>query len=214
MNGRERFLCALEGGVPDRVPVFDWFDEEVVWGVADLLGWDVSGRPSDGVATRHGEETKEVLRLFCDLGEELGLDATWSSYSTALVSETEDWGWDKYGRGFMLSDHGLPAIMESGLKTLDDVWGFSMTELLERRDFRMLEYVVNRFGREKFHIQSINGPFQEGWLARGGTTSASGAHSVPTTTTFLPRRSSRSTSTRCSTVAISPAAGRGVSGRD
>lgn len=168
MNGRERFLCALGGGVPDRVPVFDWIDEKVVWGMAELLGWDVSNRPTDGEATRHGEETEEVLRIYCDLIKELDLDATWSAYSTNLVPETKDWGWDKYGRGFMLSDHGIPAIMASGLKTLEDVQTFSMADLLNRNDFRMLDYMVKRFGKTKFHLQSINGPFQEGWLARGG----------------------------------------------
>lgn len=168
MNGYERFVCALDGGVPDRVPVFDWIDEKVVWGMAELLGWDVSGRPTDGEATRHGEEIDEVLRIYCDLIEELDLDATWSAYSTNLVPETEHWGWDKYGRGFMLSEHGVPAVMDSGLKTLEDVRNFSMANLVERSDFRMLEYMVTRFGRDKFHMQSINGPFQEGWLARGG----------------------------------------------
>ncbi|MCW3782107.1 uroporphyrinogen decarboxylase family protein [Defluviimonas salinarum] len=168
MNGRERFLCALNGGVPDRVPVFDWIDEKVVWGMARLLGWDVSGAPTDGEATRHGEESEEVLRIYCDLIDALDLDATWSAYSTNLVPETSDWGWDKYGRGFMLSDHGIPAIMDSGLKTIADVRNYSMAALVERSDFRMLQYMVDRFGKEKFHLQSINGPFQEGWLARGG----------------------------------------------
>lgn len=168
MNGFERFTCALEGGIPDRVPVFDWIDEKVVWGMAALLGHDTSAAPADGEATRHGEETEEVLEVYCDLIEELDLDATWSAYSTALVPETRDWGWDKYGRGFMLSDHGIPAIMESHLETLDDVRGFSMASLLEAEDFRMLRHMVDRFGHDKFHLQSINGPFQEGWLVRGG----------------------------------------------
>lgn len=168
MNGRERFLAALNGTIPDRVPIFDWIDEKVVWGMAELLGWDVTGRPTDGEATRHGEESDEVLRLYCDLIEQLDLDATWSAYSTGLVPKTKDWGWDKYGRGFMLSDHGIPAIMESRLRTLQDIQGSAMAPLLDKSDFRMLAYMVGRFGREKFHLQSINGPFQEGWLARGG----------------------------------------------
>ena len=168
MNGRERFLTALEGGQPDRVPVFDWIDERVVWGMARLLGWDVRPPETSGEATRHGEETDEVLDVYARLIDALELDATWSAYSTGLKPETPDWGVDKYGRGFMLSEHGIPAVMDSPLKTVADVETFDMAARLERTDFRMLEFMVSRFGREKFHLQSINGPFQEGWLCRGG----------------------------------------------
>ncbi len=168
MNSRERMLAALSGRQPDRVPVFDWIDERVVWGMAELLGWDVA-RPTTGAeATRHGEESDQVLDLYCRLVEALDLDGTWSAYSTGLTPTSNDWGVDKYGRGFMLSEHGIPAIMDSDVKSLEDALAYDMVSRLERRDFRMLEAMVARFGRDKCHVQSINGPFQEGWLVRGG----------------------------------------------
>ena len=38
MNSRERFLTALNGGVPDRVPVFDWID--AVFALYPILEFD------------------------------------------------------------------------------------------------------------------------------------------------------------------------------
>jgi uroporphyrinogen decarboxylase len=161
-------LAALSLKQPDRVPVFDWIDERVVWGMADLLGYDTSAADVKHQATRHGEESDAVLDTYCRLIEELDIDATWSSYSTGLEPESSDWAWDKYGRGFMLSEHGIPAIMDSGVKTLDDALNFDMASRLEEGDFNMLKTMVSRFGRDKCHVQSINGPFQESWLVRGG----------------------------------------------
>jgi len=38
MNSRERVMAALELGIPDRVPTWEWFDEAITIGVADILG--------------------------------------------------------------------------------------------------------------------------------------------------------------------------------
>ncbi len=168
MNGRERMLAALSQKQPDRVPMFDWIDERVIWGMAALLGYDTSAGDVKQEATRHGEESNVVLDIYCRIIEELDIDGTWSAYSTGLVPENSDWGWDKYGRGFLLSEHGVPAIMDSGIKTLDDALSFDMASLLEEGDFNMLKTMVSRFGKDKCHVQSINGPFQESWLVRGG----------------------------------------------
>ncbi len=168
MNGRERMMTALSLEQPDRVPVFDWIDERIVWGMAELLGHDTGAANRAQEATRHGEENEAVLDAYCRIIETLDIDGTWSAYSTGLVPETPEWGWDKYGRGFLLSEHGIPAVMDSKIKTLDQVLNFDMAGRLEESDFNMLKTMVDRFGRDKYHVQSINGPFQEGWLLRGG----------------------------------------------
>ncbi|WP_350334468.1 uroporphyrinogen decarboxylase family protein [Coralliovum pocilloporae] len=168
MNGRERMMMALDCKQPDRVPFFDWLDERVIWGMAELLGYDVQKPQKSDEATRHGEESDAVLDVYCRLMEELDIDASWVAYSTCLEPQTKDWGVDKYGRGFMLSDHGIPAIMDGPVKTLKDAERFDMASLLDETDFRMLKTMVRRFGKDRAHVQSINGPFQEGWLVRGG----------------------------------------------
>ncbi len=147
--------------------MFDWIDERVARGMADLLGWEVPASTTDE-AIRHGEESDEILDMQCRLIAELGIDGTWSSYSTGLVAQRPDSGIDKYGRVFMLSEHGIPAITDSSVRTLDDALEFDMVSYLEPGDFRMLQSMVDHFGTDKYHVQSINGPFQEGWLVRGG----------------------------------------------
>lgn len=168
MNGHERMATALDLGQPDRVPVFDWIDERIVWGMAQLLNWDVTPPTKYDEATRHGEETDEVLDIYCRLIEELDIDGSWSAYSTGLQPERPDWGVDKYGRAFMLSEHGIPAIMGSKVRNLEEALEFDMASRLDIDDFKMLATMVERFGKDKYHVQAINGPFQEGWLVRGG----------------------------------------------
>ncbi len=168
MNGRERMLAALSLEQPDRVPAFDWFDERVIWGMAEQMGQDTTTARPTQEATRHGGESAAVLDAHSLLIEDLDIDGTWSSYSTALTAETPDLGRDKYGRAFMLSEHGIPAVMDSTVKTLDDALGYDMAARLEYSDFNTLKTMVSRFGRDRCHVQSINGPFQESWLARGG----------------------------------------------
>ncbi len=172
MNSRERMLTALSPAKPDRVPVFDWIDERVVWGMAQLLGYDVCKANPARKAGRHGEESDATLDVYCRLIEDLEIDGTWSAYSTGLTADTNDWGRDKYGRGFMLSEHGIPAIMDGSVKTLGDAVRCDMAHLVTRSDFNMLKTMVARFGRDKCHVQSINGPFQESWLVRGGMDKA------------------------------------------
>lgn len=168
MNGRERMMTAFDGGTADRVPFFDWIDERVIWGLAELLGHDTDHADPCAEATRHGEESSATLDAYCRIIDALDIDGTWSAYATGLTPESDDWGRDKYGRGFMLSDHGIPAVMDSGIKTLEDALRFDMAGLLDDGDFAMLKTMVRRYGRDKCHVQSINGPFQESWLVRGG----------------------------------------------
>jgi uroporphyrinogen decarboxylase len=167
MNSRERMLTALSRGQPDRVPVFDWIDEKVILGLAALLGYETPEGNADG-PPRHGEESAEVLDLYARIIEDLDLDAAWSSYSIGLEAESPDWGRDKYGRGFMLSEHGIPAIMDGPVTCLKDAEAFDMAALVDEDDFTSARRMIERFGRDKAHVGSINGPFQEGWLIRGG----------------------------------------------
>lgn len=167
MNGRARMLTALAGGVPDRVPVFDWIDEKVVRGLADLMGIEDPGQRA-GKATRKGDESLDTLELYCRIIEALDLDASWLVFSTGLAPVRPDFGYDKYGRGFMLSDHGIPAIMEGNVKGWSDIGKVDMAAQLDEADFAGARYVIERLGPSRAHVMSLNGPFQESWYIRGG----------------------------------------------
>ncbi len=165
MTSRERFQTALDLGVPDRVPMLDYIDEKVILGMAEIMGLS---RGEEAEATRKGEESKAFLDTYCDVIEAQDHDATWLSYSTGLKRVTEDWGVDKYGRGFMLSKNGIPAVMEGGVKSMDGLKGYRMADRVSIEDFEGAAYVIDKLGRDRSHVLSMNGPFQEAWLVRGG----------------------------------------------
>ncbi|MCP4184256.1 MAG: hypothetical protein GY761_13230 [Hyphomicrobiales bacterium] len=165
MNSRERFMTALELGVPDRVPTWDWFDEAVTIGVANVLGLE----HHDGVTTlRKGDETQESVDLYCRVVEALGVDGTSSVYNTGLKAVDEHFGRDKYGRGYILSESGMPAIIEPAVRCMKELRSYDMVTRIERHDFAGLRTVVERLGNEHAHCLNLNGPFQEAWNVMGG----------------------------------------------
>ncbi|MEM7343977.1 MAG: uroporphyrinogen decarboxylase family protein [Chloroflexota bacterium] len=165
MTPRERFTTALALGIPDKVPIVDYIDEKVILGMANLLGLNAA---EQATATRKGEESKSYLDTYSNVIEALDHDATWLSYSTGLTRVRDDWGVDKYDRGFLLSEHGIPAIMEGGVKSLKDLETYRMADRVSWEDFERAAYVIEKVGNDRSHIMSMNGPFQEGWLVRGG----------------------------------------------
>ncbi|MCP5088899.1 MAG: hypothetical protein GY952_19105 [Rhodobacteraceae bacterium] len=165
MNSRQRFLTALDLGSPDRVPTWDWFDEAVTIGVADVLGL----KRHDSVTTlRKGDETEESVGLYCRVVEALDVDGTSSVYNTDLKAVSEHLGRDKYDRGYILSENGMPAIIEAAVSSSKELLAYDMVSRLEASDFRGLRIVVDRLGDERAHCLNINGPFQEAWNVMGG----------------------------------------------
>jgi uroporphyrinogen decarboxylase len=165
MNSRERFLTALDLGIPDRVPTWDWFDEAVTIGVAEILGL----KGHDTVTTlRKGDETEESIDLYCRIVEALGVDGTSNVYNTNLQAVNEHLGRDKYGRGYILSENGMPAIIEPAVSSMKELRAYDMVSRIEESDFDGLHKVVDRLGSERAHCLNLNGPFQEAWNVMGG----------------------------------------------
>lgn len=165
MTPKERFQTALDLGIPDRVPMLDYIDEKIILGMAEIMGLS---RGSKTAATRKGEESKAFLDTYCDVIEAQDHDATWLSYSTGLTRVRDDWGVDKYDRGFLLSENGIPAVMESAITSVDQLKDYRMANRVSLEDFEGAAYVIDKIGRNRAHVLSMNGPFQEAWLVRGG----------------------------------------------
>lgn len=165
MNGRQRIQVALGRGVPDRVPTWDWFDEPVTLGVAEYLGLESHGRIT---TLRKGDETAESLELYCRVVEALDVDATSNVYNTGLTAVNHEYGEDKYDRGYLLSDNGMPAAVKAAVEDARGFESYDMVSRLEDSDFDGLRYVQERLGDERAHCLNINGPFQEAWNITGG----------------------------------------------
>ncbi|MCP4316395.1 MAG: hypothetical protein GY789_10355 [Hyphomicrobiales bacterium] len=158
-------MTALDLGVPDRVPTWDWFDEAVTIGVAEVLGLEGHGAAT---TLRKGDETEESLDLYCQVVEALGVDGTSSVYSTGLQAVNGHLGRDKYGRGYILSENGMPAVIEPAVSSLKQLEAYDMVSRIEPSDFQGLRMVVDRLGDEHAHCLNLNGPFQEAWNVMGG----------------------------------------------
>jgi uroporphyrinogen decarboxylase len=167
MNSRERILTALNNEQPDRLPIFElYINESSIVRLAKIL-MPEQVKIEAGM-DRFGEESLEVLDLYCSLIEELGLDATCTNFSIGIENIGGDRGRDKYGTVYFLSEHGEPTPVDGPIKTPEDLVGFDMVSRLEADDFSRVKYVIDKVGKNKAHFVSITDPFKVSWRRRGG----------------------------------------------
>lgn len=166
MNSRERILKALNKEQPDKVPVFElYINEPSVVKVAKILAPE-SVKIQAGM-DRFGDESIEILDLYCLIVEKLGLDATCMNFSMGIENLGNDRGKDKYGTLYFLSEHGEPTPLEGPIKSPQDLKGFDMISKLDPKDFEKVKYVIDKVGNEKAHFVSITDPFKVSWRLRG-----------------------------------------------
>ncbi|MCK4244008.1 MAG: hypothetical protein KAX20_00095 [Candidatus Omnitrophica bacterium] len=167
MNSKQRILTALNNGQPDRVPIFELLiDESSVVKLAKLL----IAKPIEVKAgkTRFGEESFQIMDLYCSIINELEIDATTTNFSVGLEAISEDRGRDKFGTVYLLSLHGEPVPLEGAIKEPSDIKGFDMVSKLKPDDFTGVKYIIDKVGRNKAHFTNILDPFKLSWRLRGG----------------------------------------------
>ena len=98
MNSRHRFLTALQGGQPDRVPVWDWVNNPALY--QDKLG-----------QTPHFFDGQ----LAAQLAQALGLDAVWVPAEGFMGLISSRWRWldevryvDEWGVGYQVEAGSWP----------------------------------------------------------------------------------------------------------
>lgn len=167
MNSRERILTALDSNRPDKVPIFEtYINESSIVKLAKLL------RPGavkvKSVKERCGEERKEILDLYCLVVEQLGLDATCTNFSIGIELINENYGRDKFGTVYSLSEHGEPIPVDGPVKDRSEIKGFDMVDKLNIDDFANVQHVIHKLGKSKAHFVMITDPFKVSWRLRGG----------------------------------------------
>lgn len=166
MTPKERILAALNCRQPDRVPIFElYMNEPSVVNIAKLL--TPEAERIDAAKDRFGQESDQVLDLYCLVVEELGLDATSSNFSIGIEPLEDDLGRDKYGTVYRLSEHGEPLPMDGPIKQASDLKGFDMVSKLQPDDFAGPRHVINKVGPSKAHFLCITDPFKVSWRRRG-----------------------------------------------
>lgn len=137
MTGKERILRALQRGVPDRVPTFEWFIDSSVGkalvGSEDLL--DIVERLDlDGINVR-ADYRKE------DLDEK------------TLVDE---WGMKR-----QLTGDVLPALLESPIADISNHGNYQFPDPAASHRFATLEKTLDRFGDQRAVILNLRDGFSE-----------------------------------------------------
>jgi uroporphyrinogen decarboxylase len=166
MNSKERILSALNNEQPDKVPICElYINESSIVRLAQIL---MSEKVKvEATKDRFGEERLEILDLYCDIVDELGLDATSSNFSIGLENIGGDHGRDKFGTVYLLSEHGEPFPIDGPIKEPKDLIGFDMVSKLDVDDFSKVQYVIDKVGQDKAHFVSITDPFKVSWRRRG-----------------------------------------------
>ena len=167
MTSKERILTALSNGQPDRVPIFElYINEPIIVELAKILTPEAV--KVEAGKDRFGEERLEVLDLYCSIVEELEIDSTAMNFSIGLERLREDYGRDKFGTYYFLSEHGEPCPTDGPIKGPKDLEGFDMVSKLKPDDFSGVKYVIDKVGKDKAHFVSITDPFKVSWRRRGG----------------------------------------------
>ena len=163
MTPRERTLAALACKVPDRVPIMElWINEPIIIRLTELL----TRREVDiGMgAETFGDESQNILDLYCTVVQELPLDATSYIISTRRELIDESRVNDKFGTVYQTNQHGEPFPIQSR----SDLKGFDMISKLEDDDFARILYVIQKVGDAKAHFRMLPDPFKISWRLRGG----------------------------------------------
>jgi uroporphyrinogen decarboxylase len=157
----QRVLAALEGQEPDRVPVYDVFNEDTLYRLAELLEWEIEEQQEDFVAPY----------LLVRVADELGLDfIDWiPSMGEEPIDETHIR--DRFGIVYATSRYGDPVVVEGPVKDFSDLRGLDMAARAEPDDFGSLRYLVERIGGTKLVGLGCTDPFRISWSLRGGMQS-------------------------------------------
>jgi len=152
MNGRERVLTALQGGVPDKVPYFDiYVDPKVIDGLYPGMSYEdfVEAENLDAVSCIAIAEDLELV-AWVDKDERIFLDK-WGAHQQMMGDE-------------LLSLVQPPARIE----TEDDLANYSPPDPADSPVLRNLKQLVDRFGGERAIIAVGEATFAPQQYLRGG----------------------------------------------
>lgn len=166
MNHKERFFKALRLEQPDRVPYFDFFDEEAILKIGKHF---VSKLPKLKYSVDYTlDEIYELYNIQFNFMKELEIDAVMVGFFSGIkrIPGTLDLIKDRYGIVYKLSKHGEAIVVDGPIKNESDLKEFKGMKSVET-DFALLEYVCER-EPERASIFSIGDTFKYSWSLLGG----------------------------------------------
>jgi uroporphyrinogen decarboxylase len=137
MNGKERILTALRRGVPDRVPLFEWFIDARV-----------------GEAMTNSDNPLDIV-------ERLDLDGVnlRANYEKQFLDDTI---WlDEWGMKRQLTGDVLPAVLESPIQDITQHKAYTFPDPDTDSRFVTVEQALRRFGDTRAIILNLRDGFSE-----------------------------------------------------
>ncbi len=166
MDNKERFMTALNRGVPDRVPVWELaFNEPSIIGIARHF-MDAAKLPAvKPVMDMSDEERLKMLFALVTLLKELDLDGVTAMWLPPRTRVDEQHMRDGLGVTYHLSEVGEPMAVDGPIHGPDDLKGFKIRRP-EPGDFVMLDVLRAAFPDKAvgFHMAAT---FKYSWSLRG-----------------------------------------------
>ena len=165
MSGKERILCALNNGQPDRVPVFEMgFNEASIVNLGKHFTDDVP--PIQHIYDMPPEQQPRYLEVLALILKELGNDGISTVFITKKERLDEHRVVDKYGTISLLSEEGEPIPVEGPIQSPQDL--AKVADMApDPLDYMMLAYMVSTMGKDVAHFFTIPDPFRFSWQLRG-----------------------------------------------
>jgi uroporphyrinogen decarboxylase len=166
VTNRKRFLTALFGGVPDRVPIFDFaFNEASIINVGRYFTTDLPALKPFIDCTP--AETRHYFDVYLRIVEALDLDAMVLIFAAGgqRQASTEDRFTDDLGTTYVLSEHGDPFPVAGPVQDPSDLKRLMFPD--PTRYFETFDYVRARLP-DRALVFCVPGTFKFSWNLMGG----------------------------------------------
>jgi uroporphyrinogen decarboxylase len=165
MKNKERFLTALRGGTPDKVPIFDFaFNEASIIKVGEHFCSELPQLKAFIDCTPG--EIRHYFDVYIGIVEALDLDAIVIIFTGGgrRIAPGDDRFRDDFGTTYRLSEHGDPFPVAGPLQTPADLGRLTFPD--PGQYFGVFDYVRERLP-DRAVISCIPGPFKFSWNLMG-----------------------------------------------
>ena len=166
MNGRERMITALSGGVPDRVPHWELaYNESSIANIAAHFTDDLP--PAGYIQTMDPESKAKLINALLLFIEQLNVDGlTLRVFPSTKIIDQEHF-LDDWGVTFQLSPAGEATVVDGPVKDAADLRSYRPPAIWET-DLMALIYCAERFKDQRALVLSLQCPFRRSWNLVGG----------------------------------------------
>lgn len=167
MDNKERFFTACDLKEPDRVPYYDFFNEESIIKHGKEL-YREEAADFDGVEVGYNAPSFEVYDLLFRITRDLDIDCVMCAGIPGLlrIKGNEQYAKDGFGNVYFLSEEGEPVPVEGAVKDTSDLQKAAKARP-ETSDFRQLEHFVKNVS-DRVVAYNLADTFKVSWRLLGG----------------------------------------------